>query len=147
MLATIYDIDGILELYMKYLDVPQQNYHNTKDGIEKFLFKHLGYDVFISFIMQNDMPVSMAMLSTGIHIPDNIIYSYDGKFGILKNIYTLPEYRNRRFASGCINELICFAGDNGIRYVFANTCDSTMFDVLHFSKRNENTYMMDMNKI
>ena len=147
MLATTCDIDGVLQLYMECLNVPQQDYYNTKDSIEKFLFEHLGRDVFISCIMQDDKVVSMAVLSVGIHAPDSTIYSYNGKFGILKNIYTSPEYRNRRFASGCINELICFAGDNHVRYIFANTGPSSILNALQFSKANDNTYMIDMNGV
>lgn len=147
MLATTCDIDGVLQLYMECLNVPQKDYYSIRDGIEKFLFKHLGRDVFISCIMQNEKAVSMAVLTIGIHAPDNVIYLYDGKFGILKNIYTLPEYRNRRFASGCINELICFAADNNIRYIFSNVGPSKILDILQFSKVNDDTYMIDANGV
>jgi GNAT superfamily N-acetyltransferase len=144
MLATIDEINSILPLYMECLHIQPSYYVDIKDGIEKFLFEHLGRDVFISCILNDGIAVSMATLSVGTFAPDNMIYFYGGKFGMLKNIYTSPDYRGRRFASGCINELICFAEDSDIRYVFSKAGDSKILDVLKFSKVDDIIYMIDM---
>lgn len=145
MLATIDDVNDVLQLYIKCLDVQQKDIDLIKDGVYKFLYKHVGYDVHVSFIKQNGEAVSMAMMSTYQHTPDKFIPNYSGQFGLLNNIYTLPQYRNQRFASGCVNELIHFANTKCIRYLFSETGNSKLLDVLKFSKINENTYMIDVN--
>lgn len=146
MLATTGDIDGVLQLYMEYLNVPADKYHGVKDGLEKFLYKHLGRDVFISCISICDRVVTMAMLSTATHLPDKEIYNHGGKYGILKNIYTVPQYRNRRFASGCINELICFANDNDIQFIQSTGDTTSLFDRLGFIKTSNTGYILNTNE-
>lgn len=145
MLATMENIDDVTQLYMEYLNVPIEIHNSVKDGITKFLHKHLERDVFVSCIYQNDDVVSMSMLSSHIHVPDADSYIHDGAVGLLKNIYTKPAFRNRHFASGCINELINLSYNKGYTYVYCKHSEtlSNLLDTLSF-KSNDTYYIKEI---
>ena len=59
----------------------------------------------------------MAMLVTSTYLADKKLNTKDTKLGIIKNVYTAEKYRNRRFASGCINELLNYCANNNVSVI------------------------------
>ena len=114
MLATIEDIVNIIPLYMECLNIDDVR---ISDNLERFLYKHIEKDIFISCIYHEDDIISMAMLVTSTYLADKKLNTKDTKLGIIKNVYTAEEYRNRRFASGCINELLNYCANNNVSVI------------------------------
>lgn len=112
MMAEIDDIPDITHLYLELLGLKGQDFYKTKDVLRDFLYEHINREVFVSCIYIDNSIVSTAMLVKHVVCLDVHSLNECGHYGVIKNLYTAHDYRNRRFATGCINELVRFAQDN-----------------------------------
>jgi len=133
MIAEINDIPDITYLYLELLGLKGQDFYKTKDMLKDFLHNHINREIFISCIYIDNSIASTAMMIKQVACLDKYIFNECGSYGVIKNVYTSDAYRNRHFATGCINELVRLAYDNNFIKIYAgldikNICERAGFE-------------------
>ena len=123
VIATIDDVEEIADFYTEYLNPKAEDENAVYSNIKAFLLKHIADSVHVSILRMDNEIVSMAILSERIHVPDEDDTGFQTYDGFLNLVYTRADYRGRHLATGCVNEILTLAHNNGYRCVYAEHSD------------------------
>ena len=97
-------------------DVVDHQAEKIESNLRLYFDEHINKDDLVAMVLEIDeKPVSVALLIISKK-PANPGF-IDGRVGTIMNVYTIPEYRKRGFASALLNELINEAKDRKLSLV------------------------------
>lgn len=127
-MATIYDIDSLVELRIKLLYESGKNIENYdwdkySQALRKFFYDGLLHGTVIAFLVEKDGNiVSISIMCFYNIIP--LLYNLEGKMALLTDMYTIPEYRNKGLGISLLNDIMGHAKTLGYKKVVLNATDS-----------------------
>jgi len=126
--ATIDDIDKLVELRIKLLNEANKNIGNYdwnkySQVLEAFYYDNLSSGRVLGFLAEeNKTIVAMSMICFYTITP--LLYNLGGKMALITDMYTIPEYRNKGLGMSLLNNIMEFAQKLGYLKVISNATDS-----------------------
>jgi len=126
-------------------DVVDHQAEKIESNLRIYFDEHINKDDLVAMVLEIDeKPVSVALLIISKK-PANPGF-IDGRVGTIMNVYTIPEYRKRGFASALLNELINEAKDRklGLVNLLATDKAYNMYKKLGFQEDEDKAMEMKL---
>ena len=127
-LATINDIDSLVELRIKLLNETNTNiinydWNKYSQVLRNFYYNGISDGSVIAYIAeQNEDIISVSIMCFYNITP--LLDNLDGKMALLSDMYTIPEYRSNGFGTSLLNCIIEHAKQLGYKKIILNATDS-----------------------
>jgi GNAT superfamily N-acetyltransferase len=127
-MATIDDIDSLVELRIKLLNESNNNISNYdwdkySQVLKTFYYDGISNGKVIAYLAEhNKNIVAAGMMCFYSIIP--LLYNLDGKMALLTDLYTIPEHRKKGFGMSLLNSIMQHAKKLGYKKVILNASDS-----------------------
>jgi GNAT superfamily N-acetyltransferase len=127
-IATIDDIDNLVELRIRLLNESNTNIENYdwnkySQVLRKFYYEGLINGKVIAYLAEdNRKVVAISIMCFYNIIP--LLYNLDGKMALLTDMYTIPAYRNKGLGMTLLNSIMEYAKTLGYKKVVLNAADS-----------------------
>ena len=127
-LATINDIDSLVELRIKLLNEANINiinydWNKYSQVLRTFYYNGISNGSVIAYIAEQNEDIIAVSIMCFYNITP-LLDNLDGKMALLSDMYTIPKYRNNGFGTSLLNYIIEHAKQLGYKKIILNATDS-----------------------
>ena len=127
-LATINDIDSLVELRIKLLNEANINiinydWNKYSQVLRTFYYNGISDGSVIAYIAEQNEDIIAVSIMCFYNITP-LLDNLDGKMALLSDMYTIPKYRNNGFGTSLLNYIIEHAKQLGYKKIILNATDS-----------------------
>ncbi|MBC8061888.1 MAG: viroplasmin family protein [Clostridiaceae bacterium] len=127
-IATIDDIDSLVKLRIRLLKEANSNIENYdwnkySDALKVFYSDSLIDGKVIAFLVEQNGNIVATSIICFYNITP-LLYNLDGKMALLTDMYTIPEYRNKGFATTLLSNIMEHTKKMGYLKVVLNATDA-----------------------
>ena len=121
-----------------------EQHSSIESNLREYFQKHLNVDCFASIAEEGNNIISVAFLVI-VEKPANLSFP-TGKTGIIYNVLTYPEFRNKGFATNVLRVLIEKAKLHNLSYIELSASNSgkLVYERLGFREREKDPKFTDM---
>lgn len=127
-MATINDVDSLVNLRIKLLNeakknIENYNWHKYSQALKCYYNEGLLNGEVIAFLAEeNENTVAISIMCFYRICPS--LFNLDGKVALITDMYAIPEYRNKELGNKLLSNIMEYAKNLGYTKVTLNATDS-----------------------